>query len=175
MPQENTGKWVEVSAKDLSFNPFTLIDKEWMLVTAGNPEQHNTMTASWGGFGVLWKKYISLIFVRPQRYSIKFLEQEEYYTLSFFDKQYRQALAYCGSHSGREVDKDKETGLTARFDLPAPYYEQARIVFVCRKIHGQTLDPSGFLDHAIDPENYPQKDYHKMYIGEIIQVMMKED
>lgn len=175
MPQENTGKWMQVSAGNLSFNPFTLIDREWMLVTVGNPEHHNTMTASWGGFGVLWKKYISMIFVRPQRYSMEFLEQQDYYTLSFFDKPYRGALAYCGSHSGRQVDKDKETGLTARFDLPAPYYEEARMVFVCRKLHGQYLDPGCFLDPAIDEENYPDKDYHKMYFGEITQVMMKVD
>lgn len=175
MNQEPTGKWRQVSAADLTFNPFTLIDKEWMLVTAGNEQAHNTMTASWGGFGVLWKKYISMIFVRPQRYSMEFLEQEGWYTLSFFDKQYRKALAYCGSNSGRDVDKDKETGLTPCYDLAAPYYQEARIVFLCRKLHNQPLDPACFEEGWIDVEIYPEKDYHRMIFGEITQVMMKED
>ncbi|MCI9575494.1 MAG: flavin reductase family protein [Clostridiales bacterium] len=175
MSQANESQWREISPADLSFNPFTWIDKEWMLVTAGNQEKHNTMTASWGGLGVLWKKYVSFVFVRPQRYSMEFLEHEDYYSLCFFDKQYRPALSYCGSHSGRDVDKDKETGLTALYDQAAPYYEQARIVFICRKMHGQFLDPNCFLDDTIDGEVYPTKDYHKMYVGEIVKALLKKD
>lgn len=174
MDEAKQTKWREVRAADLAFNPFTLIDKEWMLVTVGTQESHNTMTASWGGFGVLWKRYVSMIFVRPQRYSMEFLEREESYTLNFFDREHRKALAYCGSHSGREVDKDKQTGLTACFDLAAPYYEQARIVMVCRKLHGQMLDPACFLEPTIDAENYPEKDYHKLFIGEITKVLMRD-
>lgn len=175
MDAANQNKWREVKASELMFNPFTLIDQEWMLVTAGTQQAHNTMTASWGGFGVLWKRYVSMIFVRPQRYSMEFLEHENCYTLNFFDRPYRQALAYCGSHSGRDVDKDHETGLTARYDLDAPYYEEARIVMVCRKLHGQPLDPGCFLDPSIEPENYPDKDYHKLFIAEITKVLMKKD
>lgn len=175
MSNQADSQWREISPADLSFNPFTLIDKEWMLVTAGDENAHNTMTASWGGLGVLWKKYVSFVFVRPQRYSMEFMQAKEHYSLCFFDKQYRPALSYCGSHSGRDVDKDKETGLTALYDKAAPYYEQARIVFICRKMHAQFLDPACFLDPSIDSGIYPQKDYHKLFIGEIVKVLLKKD
>ena len=102
----------EISVEQLKDNPFTLINKDWMLITAGDGEKHNTMTASWGGVGELWGKYVSTIYIRPQRYTLEFVEREEYYSLCFFGPEYRQALSLCGSKSGRDVDKDAATGLT---------------------------------------------------------------
>lgn len=163
----------EIDITKLSFNPFTMIDKEWMLVTAGNAQKCNTMTASWGGLGVLWKKYVSYIFIRPQRYTMEFLEKEDYYSLCFFDESERKALSYCGSHSGRDVDKFKETGLTPVYNEAAPYFEQAKLVFICHKLHGQNIDPNCFMDKTIDADCYPKKDYHKMFIGEIVKVLEK--
>ena len=113
----------EISVEELKDNPFTLINKDWMLITAGNREKHNTMTASWGGVGELWGRYVSTIYIRPQRYTLEFVEREDYYSLCFFGPEYRQALNLCGSKSGREVDKDAATGLTPCFDEAAPYYE----------------------------------------------------
>ena len=95
----------EISVEQLKDNPFTLINKDWMLITAGDAEKHNTMTASWGGVGELWGKYVSTIYIRPQRYTLEFVEREEYYSLCFFGPEYRQALSLCGSKSGRDVDK----------------------------------------------------------------------
>ena len=46
----------EINPKELSFNPFSMIGDEWMLVTAGDEKKFNTMTASWGGVGVIWGK-----------------------------------------------------------------------------------------------------------------------
>ena len=101
----------EISVEELKDNPFTLINKDWMLITAGNEQSHNTMTASWGGVGELWGKYVSTIYVRPQRYTLEFVEREDYYSLCFFGPEYRQALSLCGSKSGRDVDKDTEAFL----------------------------------------------------------------
>jgi flavin reductase (DIM6/NTAB) family NADH-FMN oxidoreductase RutF len=164
----------EIEIAKLNFNPFTKIDKEWMLITAGNAEKCNTMTASWGGLGELWKKYVSFIFVRPFRYTLEFLEKEDYYSLCFFDESNRKALSYCGSHSGRDGDKIKAAGLTPVYHEAAPYFEEAKLVFICRKMHGQVIDPSGFIDKTVDPECYPQKDYHKMFVGSIEKVLVKE-
>ena len=166
--------WQEYTAADLTFNPFTLIGSEWMLVTAGDEAGHNTMTASWGGFGVLWKKDVSFIFVRPQRYTLQFMEQQDSYSLCFFDKPYKSALAYCGAHSGKDVDKDKETGLTPLFDQAAPYYAEARLVIFCKKMACQDLSPDSFITPTIDGEIYPNKDYHKMFIGSIEKVLIRK-
>ena len=100
----------EVKIEELSFNPFTKISKEWMLITAGDEEKHNTMTASWGGVGIMWGMNVATAYIRPQRYTKEFVDAEEMFTLSFFKEDYRKALNLCGSKSGRECDKDKEAG-----------------------------------------------------------------
>lgn len=152
---------------------FTRIGKEWMLVGAGNADSHNMMTASWGGLGVLWNKPVSTVYIRPSRHTIAFVEREAYYALCFFDESYREALTYCGRHSGREVDKCAQTGLTPRFDEAAPYFEEAALVLICRKLYAQDMDPSCFLDEGLEA-NYNGADYHRMYIGEIVKVLEKE-
>ena len=163
----------EISVEELKDNPFTLINKDWMLITAGNQDKHNTMTASWGGVGELWGKYVSTIYIRPQRYTLEFVEREEYYSLCFFGPEYRQALSLCGSKSGRDVDKDAATGLTPRFDQAAPYYEQARLVFICRKLYKQDMTEEAFLDKSLLDKWY-DNDLHRMFIGEIVKVLVKE-
>lgn len=163
----------EISVEELKDNPFTLINKDWMLITAGNQDKHNTMTASWGGVGELWGKYVSTIYIRPQRYTLEFVEREDFYSLCFFGPEYRQALSLCGSKSGRDVDKDAATGLTPRFDQAAPYYEQARLVFICRKLYKQDMTEEAFLDKSLLDKWY-DNDLHRMFIGEIVKVLVKE-
>jgi flavin reductase (DIM6/NTAB) family NADH-FMN oxidoreductase RutF len=163
----------EVDIKTMSFNPFTKIDKEWMLITAGDEAKCNTMTASWGGLGELWNKYVSFIFLRPSRYTLKFIKNNDYYSLCFLGEENRKILNYCGSHSGRDDDKIAATGLTPVFNEAAPYFEEAKLVFICRKMHAQTIDPACFIDPTIDRNCYPQKDYHHMFIGNIVKVLEK--
>lgn len=163
-----------VDIKQLNLNPFTTIGDEWMLVTAGDKEKYNMMTASWGGVGVMWRKNVSFIVIRPQRYTLEFLEDKEYYSLTFFDSKYKSALNYCGSHSGRDVNKEKETNLTPVFEEPAPYFSEGKLVLICRKMHKQVLEPSGFLDDTIDSQFYSQKDYHLCFVGEIVNVLIDE-
>lgn len=164
----------EISLEQLKdINPFARIGKDWMLITAGTEEKFNTMTASWGALGVLWNKNVSLSFVRPQRYTFEFLENNEYYSLSFFDSQYKKELGFCGKVSGRDTDKIKETGFNPVFSGGAPCFEEANLVFICKKIYSQFIEPKCFQDENID-SNYPEKDYHKMFAGEIIKCMTKE-
>ena len=165
----------EISVEQLKDNPFTLINKDWMLITAGNQESHNTMTASWGGVGELWGKYVSTIYIRPQRYTYEFIEKSDYFTLSFLGEAYRKQLALCGAKSGREVDKVKECGFTVYAGAGnAPYFQEAELVLVCRKLYYQDIDPAHFLDQGIDGKWYPKKDYHRMYIGEIVEAYQKK-
>lgn len=164
----------EIAAKDIKDNPFTLIGKEWMLVTAGDEKKHNTMTASWGGVGVLWNKPVSTIYIRPQRYTLGFIEESAFYSLCFFDETWRDALNFCGTNSGREYDKDRETGLTPCFEEAAPYYKQARLVLICRKLYRQDMAESAFLDRDLLQKNYPQNDLHRIFVGEIVKVLERE-
>lgn len=166
-------EFTEILPEQLDENAIKLIGSEWMLITAGRMDSFNTMTASWGGLGVLWNKPVCYTVIRPQRYTYGFMEQSAYFTLSFFDLDYRKALELCGTKSGRDVDKCKETGLTpVRSGCGAVYFDEARIVMECRKIYIQDIDPEGFIDPTI-AENYPEKDYHRMYVGEIMKCWVR--
>ena len=162
-----------VDPKSLDFNVFSAIGDRWMLITAGTAERCNTMTASWGGLGVLWGKNVATAYIRPQRYTYEFVEREDYFTLSFFGEAYRSQLALCGAKSGREVDKVKECGFAVATAEGAPYFEEADLVLVCKKTYWQDMDPTHFLDREIDSKWYPEKDYHRIFIGEILEVLRK--
>ncbi|MBM6723507.1 flavin reductase family protein [Pseudoflavonifractor phocaeensis] len=163
-----------IDPKSLDQNVFSMIGDQWMLLTAGTREKCNTMTASWGGLGVLWGKPVATVYIRPQRYTLEFVEREEWFTLAFFGEEYRKALALCGSKSGRDIDKVKECGFTVETADGAPYFAEADLVLVCRKAYWQDMDPTHFLDGEIDGKWYPEKDYHRIFIGEIETVLKKK-
>ena len=166
--------WKKIDPKQLEQNVFSMIGEQWMLVTAGSQEKCNTMTASWGGLGVLWNKPVATAYIRPQRYTKQFLDENEYFTLSFFGEEYRHQLGLCGSKSGRDVDKVKECGFKVRSgEGGAPYFDQAQVVLVCRKGFVQQMDPANIPDD-IKESVYPAQDYHYIYIGEIVEALVKE-
>lgn len=106
--------FIEIDPKEISANVFKLINDGWMLITAGNIDSYNMMTASWGGQGVLWDKNVCFCFIRPTRHTYQFVEKANYFTLSFFDEKYRDILNFCGTNSGNKVNKMAVKGLTAR-------------------------------------------------------------
>ncbi len=154
------------------FNPFKVPSKEWYLITAGDKNGYNTMTASWGGFGVMWNKNVVNIVIRPQRHTLEFIENNDLFSLSVFDEKYRDALKYCGSHSGRDVDKAKETGLTPLFIEGTTAFEEAKTILVCRKLYRQELTDDCFTDKSI-LSNYVNNDYHISFVGEIVKSLNK--
>ena len=172
--QEKKMIFKEANIEEVRESAPKIIGKDWMLITAGNDSSFNTMTASWGGLGQLWNKNVAFIFVRPQRYTFEFTEREGYFTLSFFAEEYRQALTICGTKSGRDGNKVAEAGLTP-YALPDSNmtFEQARMVIVCKKLYADFLNPKAFVDGSLVSEIYPTSDFHKMYVGEIVQVYRK--
>ena len=154
-----------------SENAFDLIGKEWMLVTAGNKEKLNTMTASWGGIGWLWNKPVAFVFVRPERYTHDFIERESRLTLSFYKEEYRSILQFCGTKSGRDVDKVKETGLKpVALESGAMTFEQARLTLDCRKLFKSPMSAANFIDKSILEKwygNQPSGSLHDVYVVEI--------
>ena len=166
--------WKKIDPKQLEQNVFSMIGDQWMLVTAGNKDDCNTMTASWGGLGVLWGKCVATAYIRPQRYTRAFMDREDYFTLSFFGEEYRKELALCGSKSGRDVDKVKECGFTVlEGEGGAPYFDQAQLVLVCRKRFVQEMDEAN-IPEDVKEKFYADADYHYIYIGEIVEALVKE-
>ncbi|BCN32478.1 flavin reductase [Anaeromicropila herbilytica] len=166
-------KFSEVKIEDLNINPFD-IGKQWALVTAGDNDNFNTMTVSWGGMGVFWNKNVATIYIRPQRYTKQFIDQQATFTLSFYEEQYKESLALCGRVSGKDVDKVKEAKLTPCFEQEAPYFEEAKIVLVCKSLYHIDMKDGFFYAAEYEQKNYPNKDYHTMYIAEIEKVLVKE-
>lgn len=164
----------EIKAEELSINPFTLIGKEWLLITAGSESGFNTMTASWGGLGVFWNKNAATIYIRPSRYTKKFVDENDTFTISFYKEENRKALALCGKVSGRDVNKVEQAGLTPVFDENNTYFEEAYMVMVCKKMYHTNIVRETFDEAKYDELMYPLKDYHTIYIGEVIKVLVKE-
>ena len=162
----------ELNIRDIKENLVRMIADDWALVSASDGEKWNTMTISWGGVGELWGKDVVFAFIRPQRYTKGFMDKSDYFTVSFFDEQYKDALKICGTKSGRDCDKLSLAGLSAEYDGEAVYPAQARVVIKCRKIAVQQMDNAGFLDESIE-SNYKAGDYHFIYIGEIEKVLEK--
>ena len=164
----------EINLEELQFNPFTKIGTQWMLITAGNETAFNTMTASWGGMGVLWGKNVVTTYIRPQRYTKKFVDENDVFTLSFYGEEYKKALSICGSKSGRDCDKVAEAGLTPYFTDDTAAFEEAELILICKKVYANHMPPTNFIDSEADAKWYPEKDYHTMYIAEITKVLIKE-
>ena len=164
----------KIDPKALNQNVFSAIGDQWMLITAGTADKCNTMTASWGGLGMIWGAPAATCYIRPQRYTKEFMDREEYFTLTFFGEEYRRQLQLCGSRSGRNTNKVKECGFTvAAAECGAPYFEEAELVRVCRKRFAQPMDPDR-IPQEIKTKWYPKQDYHILYIGEIVEALVKD-
>lgn len=163
----------EISPLLLNDNFISLIGTDWMLITAGNAKDFNTMTASWGSIGFMWNKPVATILVRPQRHTYLFLEKQDRFSLSFFTESYKPMLQYCGSHSGKNVDKIKETGLNPlTTETGVVYFEQARLVLECKKLYVDDFKKDCFIDKSL-LDKYVDDDFHRMYISEIEKCLLK--
>lgn len=165
----------KIEIKELSENFFETISKEWMLVTAGTKDKFNSMTANWGGIGFLWNKPVVFVFIRPERYTYEFVEKEDYFTLSFLGEENKGIHKVCGSKSGREVDKVKETGLRPFFTEQGNIlFEQSRLSLECKKLYAGMLQAEDFLDKESLAKWYgAHGNLHKMYIAEIVNIWEK--
>ena len=158
---------------------FDRIGKEWMLLTAAAENEKeetvvNTMTASWGGMGILWGKRVAFLFVRPQRFTNHLIEKSERMSISFLDEAYRGALRICGTVSGADGDKFAKAGLTPIFRDGVPMIAQARYNLVCRKLYADVLKRDGFCVPAL-LENYKAEDYHCVYVVEIEEILQRNE
>lgn len=163
----------EISYKDLNENTFDMIGKDWLLLTAEKDGKVNTMTASWGGVGILWNKKVAYIFVRPQRYTKEFIDSNEKLSISVLPNEYRKELQYLGTVSGRDEDKIAKANLTVQNCDNVSYFEESRLTFICKKLYAQQLKEECFIDESIIDTSYPNKDYHMMYVVEIEKILEK--
>lgn len=163
-------EFIRITPEELQDNPFSLIGNDWMLITSGDAQRCNTMTASWGSVGVLWNKPIAIAYVRPTRYTYEFMESSDRFTLSVLSEEYRTALRLCGTVSGRDTDKFADAGLTVFEADGVPAVQEARLILVCRKLYVQDILPENFIDKDL-LSHYKANDYHRQYVGEIETIL----
>lgn len=163
----------QIQAENFDFNPFKLIGKDWMLISAGDEKKANTMTASWGGVGIMWGSPCATVYIRPQRYTLNFVEDKDTFSLCFFNEEYRSMLSKAGKISGKDCDKIKELKLTPVFEYGTVYYEEAETVIICKKQYVQNMLSECFVDKDAEEKWYQNKDYHRMFMGKIEKILVK--
>lgn len=163
-----------IPIEELPNDIFTMIGKDWMLVSAQHEGVANTMTASWGGMGVLWNKKVAFVFIRPQRYTKTFIDTTTMFSLTFYNESYRKELSYFGHVSGRDEDKIKKANFHLAHVDNTPYFKEANTILICHKLYAQDMVPTSFLQNELITRNYPNNDFHTMYIAEIEAVYQKK-
>ena len=151
---------------------FDRVGKQWMLIGAGEQGEENAMTASWGAFGVLWNKPVCICFVRPQRHTHKLTERCDKLSLTFFGEEYREMLKYFGTRSGADTNKIADCGLTVLREGDTPYFAEAEIALICKKLYAGKIEESAFVNKDL-LQNYPARDFHTVYVCEIESVLKK--
>lgn len=162
----------EISAKDIKDNLIEKIANEWMLISAGSKDGYNMMTASWGFMGEMWGKDTAVAMIRPQRYTMQFVDKSDYYAISFYGDN-KDIHKVCGSKSGKDVNKTELTGLTPVFADNTVYFEEAKLVIICKKQYVDVLKEEKFVDKQ-PLKWYENKDFHNMIFGSIEKVLIKE-
>ena len=152
---------------------FAQFNDKWALLSAGTKDDHNTMTISWGGMGTLWSKPVVTVYVKPCRYTYKFMNDNEYFTVSFYPEDKKPALMIMGSKSGRDIDKDAAAGLIVRDLEKAVTYEEAEVTLLCRKIYRQDMDASHMPEDVVKT-HYSIEEPHRLFIGEVVDIIDKK-
>lgn len=164
----------KIAPEELQGNIIKMISQDWMLITAGNAEKANMMTASWGGAGVLYNKPVAICFINPARYTYGIMEKSSTFTLTFYPQEYKDVLQYCGTKSGRDEDKIKGSGLTPVYtENGAVAFSQACVIIECRKMLSQSLMLDS-IENEEERNKRAMQPMHKMYIGEILNVWVKQ-
>lgn len=130
----------------------------------------NTMTVSWGQAGVLWGKEVCTVYVRPERYTYGFCEESEIFTLSFLPHEKKDVLSFCGTKSGRDVDKFQSCSLKHEIKNGTCILKDSEVTLVLKKLYAQDIRCDCFTDNS-PLSNYKTGGFHRAYTCEIIDVL----
>lgn len=154
----------------LNVDVFNAFEGDWALVTAGVRGDYNTMTIGWGGLGTLWSRPAATVYVKKNRYTHEFMEKNDWFTVSFFPAEYRKALGYLGSHSGRDGDKVAASGLTPVYLENAVTFREASVTLLCRKMYAHDFDVAK-VPPSVTDDYYKTEPPHTVYVGEVVEIL----
>lgn len=147
-----------------------LLTNPGLLLAAGKgPGAANVMTIGWGTLGIVWGKPIFAVLVRPSRYTYRFIEDSQAFTVNVPTEQMRDWVALCGTRSGRDLDKFAagSMSVTAAQTIPGITIDACPMVYECRVAHYNDVVPA-HLAREIEDKAYRGKDYHRIYFGEVL-------
>lgn len=158
-----------------NLDPLVLTDKTisqirkgaFLTVKAG--DILNTMTIGWATIGYVWQRPVLMVAVRNSRHTFGLIEKATDFTVSIpLDEKWKDAVQYCGTKSGRDVDKFKECGLqtAASRQVASPIIQIPGLHFECTIVLKTPMDPA--VMHQDLEKIYPKEDYHTLYFGEIM-------
>ena len=172
-------RFKEIAPEQMRDNIFTLVGKDFMVITAGNEGHHNSMIGSGGGLGVLFKKPTTWCILQTTRYTLELIQKEQAYTMSYFADEYRGPMLFLGSKSGRDSEKMKEVELTSvRTPCGNMAYKEARLVIECKLTEITTPNPDDFCTQ--EAKDYIREAYkdpaevRKYVFGEITHVWVEK-
>lgn len=165
----------EIKPEDFKINPFTTYSNKWTLITAEKEGIVNTMTASWGELGYVWGKNSIVAYIRPQRYTKEFVDSSDFFSVTVFPEKYHDKLYYLGRVSGKDGNKIEKAGLTVTYEDGVPYFKEAELTIIGRKLYAEELKGDAFTDVELKNKVYPQKDYHTLYVGEVTKILVKDE
>ena len=175
MTQESEKTFQKIDPKELTDNPVSLFADNWFVISAGDSTKFNEMTVSWGNLGNVWEEPSITIYIRNTRFTYPFIDNGRYFVLNSFDEEYRDKVKFIGSHSGRDTDKVKETGLTPKFtELGNPYFEEAKLVIECEKMYYDDIVRTQLFEKGQEMYSVESDETHRMFIGRIVNMWVKK-
>lgn len=169
----------QISPESIPEDVFTLVGKIFPVITAGRTDHFNSMTASGGGFGMLFKKPVAWCILKADRYTLELIQKEQAYTLSFFPEAFKKHVYFFGSASGRGSDKMEKVELTAT-QTPSGCisYQAAGLIIECKLTMITMPDRADF--YSQEAKDYIKEaykmasDYRKFVFGEITNVWQRK-
>lgn len=152
------------------------LHKKGAFLTVKANDKLNTMTISWGNIGFEWRRPIFTVLVRKSRYTHQFIEKSGEFTVSIpLDDEMKEALAFCGTKSGRDMDKFKQCNLKIQEgkEINTPAIDECGLIYECKVVYKQNMDLS-VLGEGIRNDFYQDNDYHTIYYGEIVKCYLNK-
>lgn len=170
--------FTRIKPDDLLLKPHDQFMNKWLLLTSGDfaSKNYNMMTVAWGSIGTMWNKPVAMTVVRPSRFTYGFMEKFDNFTLCGFPPEMKKDLNLIGGKSGRIEDKIEYPGLRAIASetVSSPSYLEANLILECKKIYYHDINKDNILDSKIG-KSYQNGDFHRMYYGEITNILIKND
>ena len=144
--------------------------KDGCLLTSGSINDFNTMTIGWGMIGTIWRKKTFIVYVKPTRYTYNYMENNDYFTVTFFKEKYKEEMVYLGTKSGRDTNKVKDVNFHPLEIDNGVTFKEAYCTILCKKYYYTVIDKNNIPEEAVD-RYYKDNSLHRVYYGEIIKIL----